>query len=235
MSADGTAVEEPLSPSVLARRARPYLPALLMVLGIALAAYGQYELIQTRDASIDGALPYFGVGAVLFVAGLWLARRHQASYFPGVKSGPGDQASPFPLPFRDPQGIGLALGIAGLYGGIVFNGENTFTLGGVAVWFLGIAGFLWGFWKFGGNGEQRVEPKEGLRSWLPGGALPHRPPVRDHASVCRPDVALPVPGDQAQPGAGLSSLRAFPWSGGLYVLLLPSHADSGGVTASAQP
>src|SRR3989304_6206867 len=131
MSADVTAVKEPLSPGVLARRARPYLPALLMGLGIALAVYGQDELIQTRDASIDGAPPYIGVGAVLFVTGLWLDRRHHASYFPGVKSGPGDQASPFPLPFREPQWIGLALGIAGLYGGIAFNGGNTFTLGGV--------------------------------------------------------------------------------------------------------
>ena len=148
------------------QRSIPLVSLLLVLVGMGLAAYGQYLLIPrdgfwpppgwTAPPSVTGAV-LMSVGGVLFFLALVVQRRTLEHVFraedaedggePAGARAPDAGRPPAAVPFGARQAVGLAIGIAGGVGAFLMNDHNTFALEGVAAWLLGGFAIVWGFWR----------------------------------------------------------------------------------------
>ncbi len=151
------------SNNVLGWASRARLASVIMVAGIAVAAWGQYILASDRESVLRGAL-FMTAGGLAFLAALlvgWQTLDAEATLDDEEQ-----EATETSIPWGLRQKIGLTVGILGGLAGFFLNDDNTFTAWGSALWLLGCLAIVLAFWPSQGRAIFRL-PKLHLSSaWV---------------------------------------------------------------------
>ena len=152
-------IKRPLS---WASRAR--LAPVIMVGGIAVAAWGQYVLLSEPEFALRGALLMAG-GGLAFLAALLMGWQSLGAEALLDDEQEESAATSFSWGLR--QQVGLAVGILGGLAGFLLNGDNTFTTWGFSLWVIGCLAIVLAFWPPRGRLQFRLPSLQPSSAWAP--------------------------------------------------------------------
>jgi hypothetical protein len=140
----------------------------IMVSGMAAAAWGQYILLSEREFALRGAILMAG-GGLAFLAALLMG--WQPLDAAGSLDEEGEEPTATSLPWNLRQTAGLLLGIVGGLAGFFLNdydslGESSLTAWGFFPWVAGVAGIVLAFWPRSERLGVRVPKLEPSSTWI---------------------------------------------------------------------